>query len=129
MLKELGLSKSICVFEINVDNLFSTYKNDFLKHNAISRFPSVTMEQNFVFNKYTEIGEIQDKILSFNNLIKEVNIVDVYSDEKLNKDLRKSVSIKIIYQSNDKTLSDKEMLIVHNKLIEFLSTIGAEIRK
>ena len=61
-------------------------------------------------------------------LIKDVSLFDVYEGSKLPAD-KKSYGVSLNISSNEKTLSDKEIDNLMNKIIKNLSSnFGAELR-
>ena len=62
------------------------------------------------------------------DILKSVNLFDVYEGDKLSKG-KKSYALSFIMMDVNKTLTDKEVDVVMNKLIEaYQITFGAQIR-
>jgi phenylalanyl-tRNA synthetase beta chain len=60
-------------------------------------------------------------------LLKEVNLFDIYTDEKLAG--KKSYAVSFILQDTEKTLTDSEIDRVMNTLVEaFSKQLGAVLR-
>ena len=74
----------------------------------------------------------QLKLIAFKTerkLLKEVNIFDVYQGERLPEG-KKSYALSFVLQDEDKTLAEKQIDSVTQKLIySFEKEAGAEIRK
>ncbi|MEO8795130.1 MAG: hypothetical protein ABI390_06650, partial [Daejeonella sp.] len=63
------------------------------------------------------------------NILKEVNVFDVYEGDKLPEG-KKSYALSFILQDEEKTLTDKQIEGIMQKLIlNFEKEAGAEIRK
>ncbi|MCD8541300.1 MAG: hypothetical protein LRY22_01150 [Aliarcobacter cryaerophilus] len=69
--------------------------------------------------KTLEFKEIKKVINSLNNnLIKQYNLIDIYSDEKLGEN--ESLTIRFTLQSDDKTLEDEDINQVINSILDAL---------
>jgi len=63
------------------------------------------------------------------DLIREVNFFDVYEGAGIPKG-KKSIAFKIIYRSDDKTLTMEEVQVIHQKVLKTLEQkFSAQIRK
>ena len=60
-------------------------------------------------------------------ILKSVNLFDVYEGEKLPKG-KKSYALSFILEDKSRTLTDKHIDKVMNKLIQSYEKIGAEVR-
>jgi phenylalanyl-tRNA synthetase beta chain len=75
---------------------------------------------------YSEIQDVAFKYGGF--LLKDIDLFDVYQGENIEKG-KKSYAVSFILQDKEKTLKDKEIDKVMNKLIKgFEKNLGAEIR-
>jgi phenylalanyl-tRNA synthetase beta chain len=83
----------------------------------------------FVIDKYFKIGLLEKLIKEVDeNIIQKVRTFDVYEGENIPKD-KKSVAINITLQALDKTLSEKDLDQVSQKIIETVrEKTGATIR-
>jgi phenylalanyl-tRNA synthetase beta chain len=85
---------------------------------------SLVIDKSINFNQIKTIAHKADK-----KLLKAVNVFDIYEGEKLSKH-KKSYSVSFVLQDNEKTLHDKVIENLMNKLIKtFESELGAEIRR
>jgi len=96
----------------------------------ISKFPLVRRDLALVVDKkvtFAEIAAIAKK--TEKNILKSVGLFDVYEGEKLEEG-KKSYSIKFSLQDNNKTLKDKQIDKLMNKLIStYERELGALIRR
>ena len=83
----------------------------------------------FVIDKIFKIGLLENIIRDIDkSLIQNVTTFDVYEGENIPKD-KKSVAINVTLQSDSKTLSEKDLDKVSNKIIEVVKDkTGATIR-
>ena len=71
----------------------------------------------FLIDKHTEAQVISEIIENIDNeLIKNVKIFDVYEGENIDKD-KKSIAIKVTIQSDFRTLKEKDLNDISQKII------------
>ena len=111
---ETILEKSL----LNKDS-FQFYGNDkiqFKKYKKISEFPSSSRDFSFSISKLSKYKDVMDHLLNLNHqYLKDSFIFDFYKNEKLNEI---KIGIRLIFQSNDKTLSEKEIQAFSNTLLD-----------
>lgn len=94
------------------------------------RFPAVRRDLSLVLDQGKTYAELEKIIQATDKgLIKEVNVFDVYEGDKLPEG-KKSYSLSFLIQDEEKTLSDKEIDALMNKLmLNFEQQVQAIIRK
>ena len=123
--------KNIFGFEIYLHNLPQPNKKArHAKSNYnVSDFQKSERDFAFVIDKSFKIGLLERLIKSIDeSIIKKVSTFDVYVGENIPKD-KKSVAINVILQALDKTLNEKDLDQVSQKIIETVKEkTGATIR-
>ena len=85
----------------------------------------MVIDEGVSFDKIVGITKKTEK-----KLISEVSLFDIYKNEEQLGKGKKSYAVKFVFQDSTKTLKDKDVDKVMNKLIEnFGSELGARIRK
>lgn len=98
---------------------FEAVKNDLIKANSYSKFQVSRKDLSIITSKNLEFKEIKKAINSLNNpLIKQFNLIDIYSDEKLGE--FDSLTIRFTLQSDEKTLEDEDINLVINSILDVL---------
>ncbi|WP_198305035.1 YtpR family tRNA-binding protein [Arcobacter vandammei] len=98
---------------------FEKIKNDLKKASSYSKFQASRKDLSIIAPKNMEFKEIKKVINELNNpLIKQYNLIDIYSDEKLG-DLE-SLTLRFILQSDEKTLEDEDINQVINSILDIL---------
>ncbi len=122
-----GLQKRIWYFEINIDKLEQALYWK-VKAQDLSEFQANNFDLNFVVDKSTKWKDIQATIeKSDQNLIKKVELIDIYeSEEKLPG--KRSLTFKIFIQSMEKTLDDKVKNQLIDEIVKKVSKRGWELR-
>ena len=132
IIKELDFKdKNIFGFEIYLKNIPQPNKKLRLtKTNYnVSDFQKSERDFAFVIDKSFKIGLLEKLIKSVDeNIIQKVSTFDIYEGENIPKD-KKSVAINVILQSLDRTLSEKDLDLISQKIIETVKEkTGATIR-
>lgn len=102
--------------------------NEEMEYKPISKYPAVNRDVSVFVPLNTKVIEVMDIIENTaGELLIDTDLFDIYED-KTND--RKSFAFHLIFQSHDKTLSEKEITDLMNKIISALdSNIDWEVRK
>mgnify|MGYP002623898987 CR=1 FL=1 len=96
---------------------------DIPKYPAVSRDLALLIDQNVEFAQIEEIARQTEK-----KLLKKVELFDVYQGDKLPAG-KKSYAVNFILQDTEKTMGDKQIEAIMNKLIANLKQkLNAELR-
>ncbi len=127
ILKSFGIKGRVCVFEINISACAKTP----MKGGAYapSSFQASSRDFAFVLDKGVDAEQL---LRAFNGadktLVKTVSIFDVYEGDKLPEG-KKSVALRVVLQSDEKTLTDEEINTICNKAVKTVETkLGGELR-
>ena len=98
---------------------FEKIKNNLIKTNSYSKFQSSKKDLSIITPKSMEYKEIKNAINSINDEnIKQFNLIDIYSDEKLGEN--ESLTIRFVLQNDSKTLEEEDITNSMNKILETL---------
>ena len=115
--KKFGIKNNVCMFELNFSNLSNLLKNktDSKKEFSKLLYQSSVRDFSFYIEKKLSCGDIVDHIYSVDvQLIKRVKIFDNYDQESS----RRAIGVEVVIQSNEKTLSEKEINHLSDKIIK-----------
>lgn len=105
----------IYLCEISLTKLDTNVKA--LKFKEISKFPNIEKDLAFIVSKDMKSNEIESVIRkSGGRLLKSINVFDVYTGENVDED-KKSIAFNLVFEDATKTLTDEEVNIVFNKII------------
>ena len=95
----------------------------------MSKFPAVSRDLSLLIDTKTEFAEIERIARNTEKkLLKSVELFDVYEGKNLPEG-KKSYAVNFILQDPDKTLNDKAIDAIMNKLINNIKKqLGAELR-
>ena len=127
--KKIGVSQQVLFADFNWDNIIEIAKFNKIKFNAISKYPEVKrdfallIDNNVNFNEILTIAKQSEK-----KLLKDVTLFDVYEGDKLPSG-KKSYAVSFTLEDKEKTLTDKQIDKIMNKLqSSFEKQLGAELR-
>mgnify|MGYP001217224356 CR=1 FL=1 len=125
--KQLDI-KETYVFEIKASILLNEQAPE-LQYDPIPRFPSITRDIALVVDKDIEAGELQRIIRNAGGkLLKEVHVFDLYEGKHLEQG-KKSIAFSLKYYDPEKTLTDKEVMKVHEQVLAAVKEkAGAQLR-
>jgi phenylalanyl-tRNA synthetase beta chain len=91
--------------------------------------PPVLEDLALVVDDRVPAGEIEALIRQTGgNTLREVRLFDVYRGEQVGED-KKSLAYSLVYQDPEKTLTDKDVLAIRNKIVKRLENeLGAQLR-
>jgi len=119
ILKIFDIECDVMAFELELSQLPIT-KEKFGKRLElkISDYQPVTRDYAFIIDESQKIGEILSFIKNTDkNLIRSVNLFDIYSGDKIEKG-KKSIAISVTIQDDNKTLTEKDINDVSKVIIE-----------
>lgn len=99
-----------------------------IAYSALPKYPSVVRDVSFLVNRSVEFQEIRAAARrQGHELCRNIDFVDIYEGKGVGADER-SLTLRIEYRSDERTLVDDEVDSVHNELVGALET-GLGIRR
>jgi len=130
VLKRMDIENPVYYADFDWDMILKAIRKNKISYNEVSKFPAVKRDLSLLVDKSVSFNQL--KQLAFRtekSLLKEVSVFDVYEGDKLPAG-KKSYAISFLLQDEEKTLTDKQIDSVMNKLIfTFGKEVQAEIRK
>lgn len=130
MLKLIDVKGEVWYAEINFEKLISDISHNEFILKEIPIFPEVSRDLNLIIEnkvKYSELENIIKKIAG--KYLQRVSLTDIYTGKPLSEN-QKSYTFNIILYDNKKTMNDKQIDFIIQKLIStFENELGAIIRK
>jgi phenylalanyl-tRNA synthetase beta chain len=129
ILKAFGISQDVLFADFNWDNVLDVAQHNTIKFKDIPKYPKVRrdfallLDDNVTFESIYTIAKQSER-----QLLKDVNLFDVYQGKNLPKG-KKSYAVSFTLQDEHKTLTDKQIDKIMNKLqASFEKQLGAELR-
>ena len=129
ILKEFGIKQEVLFADFNWDTILKLTGNKKMSVSELQKFPSVKRDLALLLDSTTAFDEVYN--LAFQTerkLLKEVDLFDVYEGDKL-PDGKKSYAVSFILQDETKTLADKQIDKIMQKLqLAFEKNLDAVLR-
>lgn len=127
--KRFAIAAPVYYADINWKLCMKAIKNQKVSYREISKYPAVSRDLALLLNKSVEFGQIEQIAYSTEKkLLKSVELFDVYEGKNLPEG-KKSYAVNFILQDESKTLNDKAIDAIMQKLIKNLTTqLNAELR-
>ena len=125
--EEFDIKGNAAFFDLNITNLFKSKRAgmDFVE---LRKFPDVPFEISVLVDKFVYTSDIYSVIQNSNKkYIKSVDVISIYEGSPIPEG-QKSVSLRIVFASRDKTLSPEEIENLQNSVIENLKKKGYNLR-
>ena len=129
--KKMSIKNAVFYADFNWDNILKAIKKHKIRFQPLNKFPTMRRDLALVVDskvKFSDIIGLARK--AEKKLLKDINLFDVFvSEEKLGAG-KKSYAVSYEFENLEKTLSDKEVDKVMNKLIgSYEHQLGATIRR
>ena len=130
-LQNLVVKGDLLFADIRWDILMKAAKNNHIIVNDISKFPSVRRDLALVVDNYINFNDIvYIARKSGGKILQDIILFDIYKNEEHLGKGKKSYAIGLIFRDNDRTLKDKEVDKVIQKMVStFERKINAYLRK
>lgn len=127
--KHFDIRNDVFYAEINWDTVLELLSMNKVKFKELVKFPAVTRDLSLLINEEIKFEEIVNLATKCDKkLLKEVALFDVYKGKNMEAG-KKSYAVRFILQDENKTLSDKEIDKVMNKIQqEVVSKLEAQLR-
>lgn len=123
------IDQEVFVGEISVRDLFENRAVG-KKYDPIPRFPAVQRDLALIVDEEIEAGSLVSTITKKGGkLLKNVEIFDIYRGKQISPD-KKSVALRLTFQSGEKTLTEETVNNIAEKIIQSVSkTHNAKLRE
>ena len=124
LMKTYHLNQTAYLLELDLELLYQLIPLGKLERQVkpLPKFPSVTRDITMIIDREIEAAEIVNSIISNvsqnkdQSLVEDVYIIDVYEGDKT--PAKKSISLRIIFRSGEKTLEDEVVNALHTEIAE-----------
>ena len=129
LLKEFGIKQEVLFADFDWTSILSISGKKKIKVSMLPKFPSVKRDLALLLDQKITFKEIYDLAFqSERNLLKDVGLFDVYQGDKLPEG-KKSYAVSFVLQDNNKTLEDRQIDKIMQKLQQsFEKNLGAVLR-
>ncbi|MGY5352796.1 phenylalanine--tRNA ligase subunit beta [Wenyingzhuangia sp. IMCC45533] len=116
ILKEFGIKQEVFYADFNWDTILKISQNNKLKVTPLPKYPSVKRDLALLLDDSVAFKDLYHAAFqSEKKLLKEVDLFDVYEGDKLPRG-KKSYAMSFVLQDENKTLEEKQIEKIMNKL-------------
>ena len=130
VLDRFDIKQAVLYADLDWDKLTQLNRKSTIRYSEIPKYPAVQRDLAIVVDKSLRYEAVEKATQSAKlNKLKSVNLFDVFESEKLGAN-KKSMAVSFTFLDEEKTLTDKEVESMMNKIISAYETeLNAEIRK
>ena len=129
VLKAADIDSPVYYCEMNWTALMKLIRNQKVLYTEIAKYPAVSRDLALLIDQSVEFAQIEEIARQTEKkLLKKVELFDVYEGKNLPAG-KKSYAVNFILQDTEKTMGDKQIDAIMQKLINNLKQkLGAELR-
>ena len=122
----LGIKTYVAVMDVE---LLAKYADFDVKYEGVAKFPAVTRDISLVMKKTVLAGQVEEVIRdNGGKLLEDYHLFDIYEGENVAAD-EKSLAYSIRFRAKDRTLEDKDVTTVMDKILKKLESLGVSLRQ
>ncbi len=101
-----------------------------LHYEPLPKFPSTERDIALVVDETVKVGDLEASIReNGGDILESFRMFDVYRGHQVGEN-KKSIAFNLVYRAKDRTLTDEEVQLVHNPLIQKLEAVfDAKLRE
>lgn len=123
---EIGTKTYVAVLDIEILAKKASFD---VKYKGVAKFPAVTRDISLVMKKSVLAGQVEEVIRqNGGKLLEDYHLFDIYEGGNVGED-EKSLAYSIRFRAKDRTLEDKDVTKVMDKILMKLESLGIELRK
>jgi len=128
IVQRLDMKQTASVFELDMDSI-ALFTDAQKRYAPIPKYPVIARDAAMIVGEEIPAQELFDTIKGLGvNLLEEVNVFDVYYGGNIPEGKR-SIAVRLMYRSQDRTLTDEEVNIAHAAILSNLKDrFGIEVR-
>ena len=129
LLKNAEIQQPVYYADLNWTALMKVIRKNKVQYAEISKYPAVSRDLALLIDKNVEFAQVEQVAFATDKkLLKSVVLFDVYEGKNLPAG-KKSYAVNFILQDDQRTLQDKQIDAIMNKLIANLKAkLNAELR-
>ncbi len=129
-MERFDIKQPVFYADLNWDRLLKLNKKINIQYKEISKYPAVSRDLAIVVDKTLPFEAVEKATQAARiNKLTSISLFDIFESDKIG-DGKKSMAINFNFLDEEKTMTDKEIDAMMNKLIAaYEKDLGAEIRK
>jgi phenylalanyl-tRNA synthetase beta chain len=117
VVKNYDLKQTAYIFEVNLDALLPLLP-DAVVARGLPKYPAVSRDVTLIVDNRLESYEILQSVMEMDEkLVEYVHLFDIFEGKQVPKG-KKSISFRITYRSQERTLADDEVNMLHTAIAD-----------
>ena len=127
VISAFDLKQKAFIFELDL-SIMPSLTSKTKQFKPVPRFPAIYRDITIIIDKHIESGEVVEMVRNANeSLIESVLLYDLYEGDPIPKG-HKSITLRVIYRSAEKTLEDTDVTPVTERIAkELLNRLNASL--
>lgn len=118
IIKNFDLPETCTMFSIDLDTL-SNIQKSLMTYSKIARFPSVEYDVSFLVPEQEKAQKVLLCLDNLDKLIIKKEIIEIYQGKSVPENM-KSITLGFEFRANDRTLEEKDIKLLEEKIISTL---------
>ena len=128
VLDNYSIGDKVYIAVLHMDQLEARANFDY-KYKGVAKYPAVTRDLSLVMDKSILAGDVEEVIRNNGGkLVENYHLFDVYESEVLGHN-KKSLAYSIRFRAKDRTLEDKDVNEIMDKILRKMEAIGVSRRE
>ena len=129
-LDRFDIKQPVFYADLHWDRLLKLNKKNSIQHKDVSKYPAVNRDLAIIVDKALPFEAVQKATTTAKiNKLTSISLFDIFESEKIGAG-KKSMAISFTFLDEEKTMTDKDIDSMMNKIIgAYEKELGAEIRK
>ncbi len=124
--RSFDITGSTAMFQLDLDAVYASGTRPY-RFSELQKFPEVPFELSLLADSRTYSDAIAGIVRGIDPLVRSSQVITVYEGDPLPQG-KKSVSIKTVFASDERTLSPEEVAALQKKVIAALEKQGYQLR-
>jgi phenylalanyl-tRNA synthetase beta chain len=124
-----GVNQPVYAAELDFDELVK-HAELMRYYSPLHKYPSVTRDISLLADEHLTVGEVERIVNGLScKILENIKLFDVYRGKQI-PDGMKSLSFSLTYRDEEKTLTDEDVAVQHEKILQALTdNTGATLRE
>jgi phenylalanyl-tRNA synthetase beta chain len=129
-MERFDIKQPVFYADLYWDRLMKLNRKNRIQHKDVSKYPAVNRDLSIIVNKTLPFEAVEKATAAAKvNKLTSISLIDIFESEKIGAG-KKSLAISFTFLDEEKTMTDKEIDSMMNKIIgAYEKELGAEIRK
>lgn len=129
VLERYDLQETAYIFDLNLDLMLKYFSKERM-YKPLPKYPAIMRDVALMVDEAFEFGEVLEIVKDPDHkFVEDIQIFDIYKGKQINPG-KKGLTFRITYRSSERTLEDREVNEIHQRIIsKLIKKPGVGLRK